>query len=822
MSARGATLWRESVRTFRGWVRRPSSVAAAVVLLSMGVGAATILLSALYAASVGALPYREPTRLVQAMTYTNPACAPRCLDLVSGEQLTQWRARSTSFEGFGAAQLARMELTVGAASHDVAVAVADSLLFKQLSVRPVLGRALVADDFEPGAPRAVVIGFRLWHDVFGADPKVVGRTFRLDSSSATVVGLMPANLEFPQRAEAWVAARKSTALDDSTKSFSVVARLRSGVSVDASSRELNAIARAGASQKSAHDGAPSGVAVGMNWIAKSHVQESAIILCVVVATLLIACANLAGLAVARMLARGQEFAIRMAIGASRTQLRQLLLIEGMMLGALSGVAGLVLAVWIRPFAATMIESDFGFPVALRLPAELATAVIAASVLLGILVVLPSAHIVGDRDPNDSLRGGSSTATKSTRTTRSALLVFEIATALILVSGAGVLTTVVVRLRTLDLGYDASHLILGQVSIPNGIHDGASVDAVGSQITAALQHVPSAKAIAYYYEVYPRNAQGPAPKLIVEGGSTEFPWTSIPPYEYRVSDRFFSAMGLELTRGRTFGPADIEGGAPVAIINEEAAAKWFPGSSPLGKRFRLRFDERDVEPLTVVGVVPNTATVGDAAVFGKINNAGFFPLVFRPARQPAMSKRGVQSLTFLVQTIGDPSAAVEPTRRLTESLAPQIKLTQLSDMRVASSSFGPLSAANLRAQLLVAFALVGAVLAVIGVFAIVSDSVQRRRREIGIRVALGAPRRAVVRLLARDALNVTLVGGAAGTCGAIALNRFLASMVQGVGSVSFVAIAFGAAGVLLVAVATSALLAAMAAGSVSPLSVIRTE
>jgi hypothetical protein len=475
----------------------------------------------------------------------------------------------------------------------------------------------------------------------------------------------------------------------------------------------------------------------------------------------------------------------------------------------------------------MVEQAYGYPVNLAIHPLGALGVAVATMLLSLLVTTPSAVWLVFQSSATAARDGVASVSHRAGRVRHALIVMEVAVVLCLVCGAGVLAAVIVRLRGFDLGYDASHLVAARLEAPTSDASLPASFAV-DEMLRRVSSLPEVRAVALYTEGYPRNARGPDAVLTIDGRLAEVPPVDLPPYEYQVTPGFFETIGVAMKAGRSFTPADRFGTEPVAIINVEAARRWFGESAPIGRRFTLRSEDHGPVQLTVVGIVGNTHVIGDAGVLGALRNPGYFPLVFRPITQggAAQSPKPVpvrpSAIRLLVRSLFDPRRVVADIERIGAAAPGGVRTLGVTTVRDATSAFGPLAAAEIRARLTVILAIVGAIVTLVGVFGLVVDSAQRRRRELGIRAALGATGGRIVLHVAGGGFRSAVLGVAIGTVGAVMTGSALIRVVPEASSLNSFLFAAGAAVLLLIATAAAAAMAALDARRTSPMMALREE
>jgi putative ABC transport system permease protein len=814
---------------------------AAVIIatLALGIGANTAIFSVVNAALLRPLPFPDAERLYLVWAYRPtsalpqlPLSLPNFLDVRERARSFQSLAVWTSFND------SRFSVTGGCAAADcepekVQYAIVSSNLFDVLGTRPEIGRDFNSNDDDRATAHGVVVSRRLWEGRYGGRRSTTGATITLDGTTLDVVGVLPADFRFvnaPREPDVWlplgldpfrerVYARGANALG-------VVGRLRPGVEAPQAQRELTAIA-ADLEQRfpdfnrgttlrlvSLHDQATLGIREGL-----------LILLGAVALVLLIGCANVANLLLVRASSRYQEIAIRAALGASRRRLVAQLLCESMVLSAAGGALGLLVAAWLveLPAVVPLAAPSVFVPYAahaddVSLDAVVLAFTLGVSVVTGILFGLLPALRASRPSLYSALAARGHGSSDPTRVrTRELLVVAEVALALTLLVGAGLLLRSFANLRAIDLGFRADHVLTVDLNLPESRYGAASrqaqfYDALITRVSA----LPGVRSV------------GGVEQLPLSGPqqSTDFRIIGAPPPRQgdepdaayaSVTPGYFSAMSLVLRRGRVLTEADGRSAPRVAVINEAMARRFWPNENPIGKRVALsveslRFDRPNAPPRfdfdgsarEIVGVV---ADVRASGVADPALPALYMPLAQRP----------VSDLTLAVRTGGNPIWLINPIRAAVRALDPDQPLSSVAPMSdiVAASVQQPRD----RTTLIGVFALVALLLAAIGVYGVMAYGVNERTREIGVRVALGAGAGDVVRLVIRGALGMTLVGVVLGLAGGFMASRLLASLLFGVEATDLPTF-FGAAVVILAVAMLASWLPARRAARVDPAVALR--
>jgi putative ABC transport system permease protein len=807
------TVGRDIRYGLRTLARTPGFTTAAVLALALGIGATTAIFSVVDAVLLRPLAYDRPQRLAVVLHRgTGPVAPANFLD---------WRREASAFEGMGAADYWQPNLSGTDRPERVLGLHVTADLIPLLGVRPLLGRLFTAEEDQPGREHVVLLGHRLWQRRFGGDPGAVGRRITLDGQPHTVIGVMPRGFEFPPfwaaGAELWAPMPLADrAANRNARSLRVFGRLAGGATLAQARTEIATIT---ARLEKAYPGTNGNVMVrSLDDMVVGNVRAALLVLLGAVAfVLLIACANVAHMLLARAAARHKEVALRVALGASRARVVRQLLTESIVLASIGGLAGLALAAWgIRALIAISAGSLPRLETA-GLDLRVLAVTLAVSLLTGIAFGLAPALQASRSDLGASLREGErgSTTGGGRHRLRRLLMGSELALALVLLVGAGLMIRTFAALRAFDPGFQPGHVLSAVVSV-TGSRAGEParrvafyrdvVDRIrglpGVASASAINHLPLAGDIWGF----PFNVEGrsrPAP------GQT-------PTATYRVVlPGYFGTIGLPLARGRDFDGRDDLGAPGVVIVNEWMAERHWPGADPIGERITLDDPDKDPAWLTVVGVAGNAARSRWAAA---PEEEMFLP--FLQARKYRESPHSAYTyMTVVVRASGDAAAFGPSLRAAVWGADPDVTVSavQTMDEVVARSTASP----RFYLLLLGTFAAVALALAAVGIYGVMSYSVARRTNEIGIRMALGARPSDVLRLVMREAVTVTAAGAAAGLAAALALTRLMAGLLYGVAATDPATFA-GVCVVLTLVALTATYLPARRATRVDPLTALRYE
>jgi putative ABC transport system permease protein len=814
---RGEMLRHDMSYAVRTLVRQPAFTLIAVLSLGLGIGANTAMFSVVHAVLLRPLPFPEPNALVAVWTAT-PDRPGRGFESTAPD-FVDWRRETKGFAEMAAFVASASALTGDGPAEQVPSAQVTGGFFTVLGVPALYGRTLAADDDPIGTPDVAVLGYGLWRRRFGADPSIVGRVIAIEGRPFQVVGVMPEQFRYPLKAELWIPQR-FTADDLSTQRgahyLEVIARLGPGVSLD---RAREALVGTAAQLAERYPRTNTGRTVNVQPLRDSLVGEVRrpllVMLGAVGFVLLIVCVNVANLCLTRALGRQRELALRTALGASRFRLVRALLVESMVLAAAGALAGVLLAIW-----ATAIIGTFGERTGIALLdqaridrpvlAFAAGVAIVAAMLFG---TLPAWQVSSRVDVSRRLRedGANTTVTRQRRRLGAALIIAESALAVVLLVGAGLLMRSFLALASVELGFSTERVQTFNVSLPDSRYQTPTARAEFVRaLTSRIEGWPQVEAVGAIMGLPLTNFRFMFTMSTLDGRKLDDEEQEQRALQLRVvTPGYFRALAVPMRHGRGFEATDRLGAATAVVINETAARRLWPDESPLGHRFTLgtRLGQEG-EPVggTVVGVVADVRDFGPATAV-------------RPTAYVAHAQFPASFLSIAVKARSDPAALVAPLGQLMAQLDPGLPMFRVRTMEQLASD--AVAQPRLYLMLLSVFAAFSVLLAAIGIYGVLAHVVSQRTREIGLRLALGAARGRVLRMVVGQALALAAAGLALGLAGAVGLSGLLRGLLFGVEPADLPT--YLTAGVGLAAVAlVASVVPAVRAARVDPIAALRSE
>jgi putative ABC transport system permease protein len=758
---------------FRILAKNPAFTIVAIAALALGIGANTVIFSVVNGILLQPLPYTDPGRLMvveeKHPQFTSALTYATFLDVAS---------RSQSFEEIGAYREWNFNLSGEGEPEQVEGALVSEGLLRALAVQPSLGRLLLADEDRPGGAGAAILSYGLWKRRFASDPSIIGRALIVNGASLTVAGVMPPGFAFPAKAEMWTPLVASGRFKDNRRShlLKVVGRLKRGATPEQAQTELSGLASVIEQQNAGVDPGLDLKSTGLRDRIVARVRPSLFVLLGAVGfVLLIACANVANLQLARAAAREKEIAIRAALGAGRGAILRQLLTESMILALAGGIAGLLLAELGLRLIIGLAPNDIPRLAEAAVDGRVLSFTLLASILSGVLFGLAPSVRASSSNLQSALReGGRSSAGTTGRRSRNVLVVGEVALSLILLIGAGLLINSFVRLLKVNVGFEPRNLLTMQLFLsPSKYPEGQPQTALAIQ--AILERVNGLPGVS---------SAGIVNTLPITGGpSTDFTIEGRPDVTHggheadiRIVDPdYFRTMSVPLLRGRSFAAADRAEAPRVMVINQTMARRYWSEDDPIGKRVTM-WDWGAPMTGEVVGVVGDVKANGLEAETGPMIYwpysqfpSSFNRLVVRPGSagfQPAVTPNSTSATetTSLVFAIKSEIWSVDKDQPIASVMTME---------QVLGDSYAP---RRFYLVLMGVFAFLALSLAIVGIYGVMSYLVTQRTHEIGVRMALGAERRDVVRLFLLQGALLTLTGIAIGLAGSLAVLRMMSSLL----------------------------------------------
>ncbi len=801
-------------------LKSPGFAIAAVVTLALGIGANTAIFSLIKTVMLQPLPYDHSEQLVMVWNAANRGEAT----WLSDRELLSYREDGRSFSALAAYIETDANVTGGQDPERVRAAAVTANVFATLGVAPLLGRSFAVGEDSPGAQPTVILGHALWQRRFGGAPDIVGRTLQISGRPRMVIGVMRDSVRLPvdyraaRPTELWfpLVIDPANLGQWGSRSNFVFGRLAPGVEPAAATSELEVIARRWISAgfvKDHGDGGLFRTAIPVQEFVTGDVRRPLLVLLGAVGVvLLVACANVVNLLLARADARRREVAVRTALGASRGDLVRQLLTESLLLSSIGGLAGLALArgaiqvlATLRPAGLPRVEDVAIDPVALAFTAGLA---IATGLLFGLLPAVQLSRQGVTAVLNESGRGGAQG--KVRHVVRRGLVVAQLAFSVILVVGAGLLLRTLVALTQIDLGFNPNRVLTAQLQLTTTDYP-SDADVIGfyRQVTERLESVPGVTS-AGAVRMLPLSRTIGDWSITIEGRPLASPGEN-PNADYQsATPGYFKTMGTTLLKGRLLTTADREESPPVVVINDTMAERYWPGQDAIGKRFQMGGIGTTRPPMTIVGIV---RTSRHNAVVEEPRAEMYLP----HAQLPQSVGGPGRGLAIVVKTEQDPLTAITPLREIVRSIDPNLPLADVRSMEDITAR--ALAAPRFAAWLLGLFAALALTLAAIGTYATISLLVAERAQEIGIRIALGAERSTILRWVLGEGLTLAAAGIAIGVIGAMLVSRALETLLYGVQPLDLVTFTMVPI-VLVVVAALASLTPARRAASMDPATALR--
>jgi predicted permease len=818
----------------RQLLKSPGFALTAVLTLAFGIGATTAIFSIVEGVLLRPLPFAHPGNLVVLSDILTGADLGANGEAgVTAPEIPAYQRETSSFSSLGGYQQTGYELSGAGAPAQINASRLTANMFPTLGVSPLLGRAFTQQEDE-GHQQVAVISYEMWHSRFNGESNVLGQKILLDRKPYQIIGVMPRSFEFPlvpgqlNRSELWVPM--SFTQDDlaggaaASWNFAMVGRLKPGVTPAQAQQDAGRVAQEIVRNFPAFMTSLSIHAV-VRPLAEETVEQARPLLralfWAVAVVLFIACANLAGLLLVRVIRRRREIAVRLALGAGAAAIVRQTLIETLVLSVGGGVLGLVLAAAVLRIGVSFLPETLPRISSIGLDWQVVSFALAAAILTGIFCGLVPASAAARTGVNETLKEGGRTGTAggAHARLRSALVVSEIAVALVLLIASGLLLRSFEKLREVNLGFHADHMLTAYYGLPQRQYSTqGSVDAFNDSLLRGLEQLPGVKAVAIVSQLPSSNSGGNS-AFIAEGyvapksEGINLGWPS------QVMGDYFTAAGIPLLRGRNFTLSDNAKSPLVVVVNRHLAEHFWPGQDPVGKRLRWGIQEMSAPWMTVVGEVGDVRqTSPDAPVRYQVyqpysqNMQSYGPL----APPNALNAQGG---AIVLRTTLSPEQSIDDLTAAVRQIDPQLPLIQVRSMdRAVSEAEAP---RRFNAALISSFAAAAVLLALLGIYSVIAFSTAMRTQEMAIRLALGSQRSSIMRLIVASGARMGLMGCGLGAVAAIFATRLLRSMLFEVDPLDPSVIVLAAFSIFALALAAS-LVPARRAASVEPVQALRSE
>lgn len=781
-------------------LKQPGFTLIAVLTLALGIGMNTAIFSVINSLLLKPIPFPEAERI--ALVWESQVNNPKDRNIASAPNYWDWQRQNDVFEKITIFDSAGKgyNLAGGGEPERVSGVRVSADFFAVLGVKPRLGRTFTPEEEQPGKHQVVVLSDSLWRSRYNSDPNIIGKTVKVESEDHTVIGVMPPDFEFqlysPIRQLFVPVAYTKGDQERGSHSFLCLARLKSGVTMEQARARMNIIGRGLAEQYPQDNAGKTAVIDPIIGFGTEDQQKTLLTLLAVAGfVLLIACVNVANLLMARGAARQREFAIRTALGASRLRTMRQLLTESLLLAFAGGVTGILVAVWSSSLLLKVLPRNLSAvpfrsisqASGLSLDYEVLAFTWGITCLTGIIFGLAPALIFSKPNINESLQEGSRGTTGGSARLRQGLVILEVALALVILTGAGLMIQSMARLLNVAPGFDPHNLLTFGMSLPqeNTFYGPPGHPQFAGNLQEYVGGISGVISVSAVSQL-PIGGGRAGRSFVIEGkpdpGTENQPGAS---YTI-ICPNYFQTMGIKLVSGREFTEKDALNAPNVVVINETLAKRYWPDEDPLGRRIKIGRFNSDGPWLTVVGVIP------DVKQYGLDQQTR--PEFFRPYNQAAWPV-----MTVVVRTAYNPVTFINPIKQALSKFEPDRAPSGMRTMdEIIYDSVG---SRRFPMMLLIAFSLVALMLAAVGISGVVAFSVTQRTREIGIRMALGANKGDVIRLVLNRNMAAALIGVAVGLGGSLALTRFLAGLlfeVRPMDPIVLSAVAFILAGVAFIA------------------------
>ena len=794
--------------------KRPGFTAVVVLTMALGIGANAAIFSVLDAVLLRPLPYSEPQQLIKVWTRFTGIGMPNDQNWVSAPEFRDIQQLNHSFTDLAAIGGGSFNLGVKGSPQRVVGASVSPSLFSMLGTQPLIGRTFLAEEAQPGRDHEVVLSYGLWRRVFAGNPNVVGTSIDIDGVPMSVVGVMPAGFAYPDETEIWgPLAFSPNDLSENNRGshgLEVLGRIKPGLTLAQVQSDMDRVGKTIIEQHKSYPYETYGFGIILHPLLEETVGDVKMFLVVLMAAvglvLLIACANIANLLLARATERQKEIETRMALGASGWRLSRQLLTESIVLAFVGGAVGLAITPWIlRGLVAVAAKS---LPRAVDTGIDVPVLVLAAvaSLATGILFGLAPALQAGRKRSFDGLKSGRSTEGRQPKRLRSTLVIFETAFSLLLVAAAGLLLRSFAQVLKVDPGFRPDGVLTMRIALPDAVYSKPEqVRGFYNELINRVQRLPGVQSVGAV-SALPLSGQGSSGTTTIDSQSVPLEDTT-PEADLRVvASDYFRAMGISLLRGRSFEARDSDTASPVAIVDESLAQMYWPNQDPIGKR--LHMGDRQPNPTwaTIIGVVRH--------VHNRTLEARSRVEVYWPENQ-----RPFGAMTLAILTSGNPMSLAPTIQREVNAIDSDLPVYRVRTMTEVMGD--SLQRRRLALILLAVFAGLALLLASLGIYGVMSYAVAQRQMEIGLRMALGADRGQVMRMMIRSGMGTIVIGLVLGVILALSLTRLMSGLLFAVKA--YDPLALGGAALLLIAAALIAIfIPARRAMKVNPMVALRYE
>ena len=798
----------------RSLTKHPTFAAVAILTIALGIGSVTAIFSVVDAVLLQDLPYEAPNELIRVWSTNNERGVER--GFMSPPDIADFEARNRSLEdlaAFSEEELALIDLD--GAAVKVMGTWAGGNLFSVLGASAALGRTLTVSDGEPGASKVMVLGHEFWRNRLGADPDVLGRSLTIEEDQYTVVGVMPPGFDFPGSSSFWLNRYLLSYPGRYARWMDVVGRLGAGVDLTTARQDIAGIAR---QLEQEYPGTNRAYTTTVLPLHDAVVGDTSTTLWVLLGAtgllLLVACVNVINLLLSRMADRGQEIALRTALGAGRARLSRQLLTESLVLAGVGGVFGVFLAAVGMELLVAFGPDDLPRLDEAQMDGRVLFVTFVATCLTGVLFGLAPVLRLAGTDVRASLQEGSrgSTAGRGRERIRGLLVVAQVAVAVVLVVGAGLMSRSFIELLDTEPGFDATNMLTLRVDLPSGAYrDLERVSDFHTYLVSQMEVLPGVESVAATATLpFGREIPFLGNFLVRDRVAPE--QGEEPRAHYRqISPGYFSTMGIGLVSGREFDALDDRGSRGVAVVNESLAQRYFPNEDPIGK--------------VIEGLPPHVALGGFLAdnfeIVGVVEDVKYFGLAepSEPSLYLPVAQAPFRRMSFTLRTNADPESLMASVQQVVRTADPTVPVSQVSTLEAILSK--SVAKERFSMLLLVLFAGVALVLAAIGVYGVVSYGVSQRTCELGIRIAVGAEPGDILRLVLIDGVRLSLAGVGLGLVGAFFLSRVISSQLYGVSATDPLTYA-GVAIILTLVAVTAAYLPARRTSRMDPVLALQGE